>query len=186
MGRLEEDWNNLLTSILDKSCIPFIGSGILTIKFGDGKPLVSLSRNIVEKWKEQYSYPLEDLYNLAKVHVLEDPNKLAKLAQFLEIERIYDEKLMYPKNMLKDILKGIEESSFSSQIKDKSPFDTLADLDLPIYMTTNYDNFMELSLSKYQKKFPQSEFCRWNEDLIKYVKTFEIHPYLIKEVMNRL
>ncbi len=163
IGLSKEDWNNLLISICNKTCIPFIGSGIF-----------SRFKEIIDKWRERYRYPLEDLYNLSRIQTLENPNQLAKLAQFLEIEKSYNEKLTYPKNMLKDMLKEMEPSAFSTQYKDKSPFDILANLDLPIYMTTNYDKFMELALSKSQTKTPQSEFCRWNEELIKYVKTFDI------------
>src|SRR4029079_5081277 len=83
----------------------------------------------------------------------------------------HNEKLAYPKNMLKDILMNI---GVSSLLKDKSPYDILAKLDLPIYMTTNYDKFMETALDKDRAKSPQSEFCRWNDDLEKYVKTYRI------------
>jgi hypothetical protein len=173
-GLSEEEWNDLLTSIYDKTCIPFIGLGTFTKKSAEGKPLISLSKNIIENWKHRYPYPFEDLYNLSRAYILEDPNQLARLAQFLDIERSHNEKLMYPKKMLKEILNDIELSGFYSQFTDKSPYDVLANLDLPIYMTTNYDKYMEASLSNNQTKIPQSEFCRWNEDLIKYVKALGI------------
>ena len=170
----EEDWNELLTSICDKKCIPFIGLGTLFIKSRDGKPVISLSKEIITKWKEKYRYPIEDLYNLSTRYLFEDSNQLARLAQFLEIEKVYNEKLPYPKSVFKEILKEIGSSGFSSQFKDKSPYDILANLDLPIYMTTNYDKFMESALSRDDTKTPLSEFCRWNEELIKYTKTFSI------------
>ena len=39
--------------------------------------------------------------------------------------------------MLSDMLKDIYPSDLSSQTK--SPYDVLSNLDLPIYITTNYD-----------------------------------------------
>jgi signal recognition particle subunit SEC65 len=167
-GLSEDDWHTLLASVCNKTCIPFIGSGTLTIKSGDGKSLISLSKKIIEeyeRYRSEESPALEDLYNLSKVHVLEDPNRLAKLAQFSEIMKSYDGKLKLPKNMLKDILQNIDG------FMDKSPYEILASLDLSIYMTTNYDKFMELAL-KGPTKTPQSEFCRWNDDIIKYAKDF--------------
>ena len=170
-GLSEEDWINLLTSIHKKACIPFIGSGIFSINQHDAKSLNSICKEIIKKWKEKYRYPLEDLYTLSRADILEEPNQLARLAQFLEIEKSFNEKLAYPKSMLKDILSDI---GVSSLLKDKSPYDILARLDLPLYMTTNYDKFMELALSKDRSKSPQSEFCRWNDELLKYARTFGI------------
>ena len=49
----------------------------------------------------------------------------------------------------------------------------LADLNLPIYITTNYDHLMEeVLLSK--GKDPKSEFCRWNRTIIEYARRAEI------------
>lgn len=170
-GLSEEDWNNLLTSVYNKSCIPFIGSGIFSINQEDTKSLNSICKEIIKKWKEKYRYPLEDLYTLSRANILEEPNQLARLAQFLEIEKSFNEKLSYPKSMLKDIL---EDIGVSSLLKENSPYDILAKLDLPLYMTTNYDRFMEVALSKDRNKLPQSEFCRWNDELSKYARTFGI------------
>jgi hypothetical protein len=97
MGLSDKDWTDLLVSICNKKCIPFIGHGTYTVQSKDGKTLISLFKNIVDKWKEEYPFPLEDLSALAKVYALEDSYQLARLAQFLEIEKA-DER--YPKDML--------------------------------------------------------------------------------------
>jgi len=166
MGLSEKDWADLLTSIKNKKCIPFIGQGIYTIQSKDGKTLVSLFKDIVNKWKKEFKYPLEDFYALAKVYELEDSYQLARLAQFLEIEKA-DER--YPKDMLSDMLKQINLSNYLDS-KSKSPYDILANLDLPIYLTTNYDRFMEDALIRYPRKKPESDFCKWNDDLINYLR----------------
>ncbi len=87
MGLSDKDWRYLLISISSKKCVPFIGQGVYTVQSKDGKTLVSLFKDIVDRWKQEYKYPLEDLYALAKVYVLEDFNQLARLAQFLEIDK---------------------------------------------------------------------------------------------------
>lgn len=171
MGLADKDWRDLLTSICKRKCIPFVGSGIYTIQSEDAKMLLPSSKAIVERWKKEHRYPLEDLYELARVYTLEDSYQLARLAQFLEIESA-DE--MYPKNMLSDMLKEIDLVDFNSQFKNSSPYNILANLDLPIYITTNYDKFLELTISKSPNKESQSELCRWNDNLTKYFRTLEV------------
>lgn len=87
--------------------------------------------------------------------------------------------------------KSIEEvfatdpSNFSNQISVLGKFrDTppaiLADPDLPDYMTTNYDHFIEAALIS-RGKTPKSNFCRWNEDLVDYANDKEINSEIYKE-----
>jgi len=99
---------------------------------------------------------------------------LARAAQLLEIQSA-DEDTMYPKNLLSEMLKEIEDSSeISSIFKNLSPYDVLSSLDLPLYITTNYDRFMENALSKNQLKKPQSDFCKWSDKLNNFVKATDI------------
>jgi tetratricopeptide (TPR) repeat protein len=154
-GLSDKDWADLLLSIQNKKCIPFIGPGIYVLQDRDGKTLISLFKDIVDKWKKEYKYPLKDLYDLAKVYTLEDSYQLAKLAQFLEIEMTDGR---YPKNMVSGMLKEIKPSDFFSS-ETKSPYDVLSNLDLPIYLTTNYDRFMEETLSRNPKKNQRAIFA---------------------------
>ena len=149
MGLTDKDWRDLLTSICKKKCIPFIGAGIYTIQSEDGNMLLPSSKTIVEQWKKEHRYPLEDLYELARVYTLEDSYQLARLAQFLEIESAGETN---PKNMLSDMLKEIDLVDFNSQFRNSSPYNILVNLDLPIYITTNYDKFLELTFPKAQIK----------------------------------
>jgi hypothetical protein len=167
MGLSEEDWRDLLNSIYKKKCVPFIGAGVYMIRTENQKEPIPVSRHIIDKWK--VIYPLEDLYELARVATMEDSYQLARLAQYLEIQGA-DER--YPKTMLSDMLKDIPPSYFASQ--NKSPFEVLSNLDLPIYITSNYDRFMEEALSKNPRKTAESDFCKWSDKLIKYAKTVNI------------
>ena len=54
---------------------------------------------------------------------------------------------------------------FSLKKFNKSPHITLTKLNLPIYITTNYDYFLEEAL-KSQGKEPVSEIFGWNHDLL--------------------
>jgi hypothetical protein len=173
MGLSDKDWRDLLTSICKKKCIPFIGRGAYTAQSEDGKTFIPSSKEIIERWKENYRYPLEDLCKLSNVYTLEDSYQLARLAQFLEIKSA-DEDEMYPKTLLSDMLKEIDPSDFISHFKNISPFAVLANLDLPIYITTNYDLFMEAALSRNPRKKPESDFCKWSDKLDNFVETANI------------
>ena len=61
MGLSDKDWNDLLTAICKKKCIPFIGQGVFTLQSADGKALIPLSQEIIDKWKEKYR--LRSLYH---------------------------------------------------------------------------------------------------------------------------
>ncbi len=57
------------------------------------------------------------------------------------------------------------------QKKNKHPLRLLADLPLPIFVTTSYHNFLERALTNHGKK-PRVEIYNWNERL-KYPSVFE-------------
>jgi hypothetical protein len=179
MGLSDKDWRDLLTSICKRKCIPFIGAGIYTIQAQNGKMLLPSTKTIVERWKKgkgEDIVPLkeediEDLYELARVFTQEDSFQLARLTQFLEIQTTDQ---MYPKNMLSELLKEINLVDFNSQFKNSSPYNILSNLDLPIYITTNYDKFLEFTISKSANKESKSELCRWNDNLSKYFRRFDV------------
>ncbi len=132
-------WKSLLESIEQKKCTPFIGAGA-------SSNWLPLAHQIADKWKEEYDYPLDD-YDLARV------------AQFLAIQ---NENELSPKEILSSQLKKIKPPNFYLEENRNTPYAVLADLNLPIYITTNYDYFMEEVL-KSRGKDPVSEFCRWNK-----------------------
>jgi hypothetical protein len=151
----DDQWEELLTSIDEGWCTPFIGPEAYTL----GVPIV---KDMATKWAHDYHYPLEDSPELAKV------------AQFLAIDKGDN---MYPKKGISKVLREINPPDFSSEENRNTPYAFLADLNLPIYITTNYDYFMEAALKKRGGKDPVSEFCIWNEelyDLVKDVKPISI------------
>jgi hypothetical protein len=57
-----------------------------------------------------------------------------------------------------------------------TPLTVLAELPLPVYMTTNYDSFMFEALC-FKGKDPRLELCRWNEYVSKKHKSiFDSRP----------
>jgi hypothetical protein len=55
---------------------------------------------------------------------------------------------------------GLSANGTSSE----SPLSILANLNIPIYLTTSYFNFMELALQQAGKQ-PQTEICLWNDQV---------------------
>ena len=60
---------------------------------------------------------------------------------------------------IKEKLKEVAPSYFDNP---DEPHRVLADLPLPVYITTNYDDLMEQAL-KSRGKTPIQEICRWNK-----------------------
>ena len=133
----ERDWKLLLRRIKDGKCTPFLGAGAC---FG----ALPLGGQIAREWAQEHQYPLEDCHDLARV------------AQFLAVE--YDS--MFPKEeILGQWFKEVAPPDFT--VSDE-PHGVLADLPLPVYMTTNYDDFMVQALESRHKD-PKRELCRWNQ-----------------------
>ena len=137
----DREWELLLRRIRDGKCTPFLGAGAC---YG----ILPLGSDIARSWAKEYDYPMDDVYDLPRV------------AQYLSVQ--YDS--MYPKEeLIKDFFSDEKTPDFSEA---NEPHGILADLPLPVYLTTNYDSFMVQALEASGKK-PQREYCRWNET-IKY------------------
>jgi len=131
----ENDWKVLLSRIKKEKCTPFLGAGAC---YGS----LPLGCDIARKWAEEFDCPIEDCSDLVRV------------AQFLAVQN----DPMFPKEKILECFEDIEPPDFS---EPDEPHGVLADLPLPLYMTTNYDDFMIQAL-KSRNKDPKRELCRWN------------------------
>ena len=140
----ERDWRLLLTRIRSGECTPFLGAGAC---YG----VLPLGADVAGEWAKEYSYPLDD-----------SCQDLARVAQFLAVE--YDN--MFPKGELAKKLRDVVPPDFN---EPDEPHSILAGFPLPIYITTNYDDFMVQAL-KSRNRDPKQELCQWN-DLLKNQKS---------------
>ena len=101
-----------------------------------------LGGEIARRWADEYDYPLPD------------DSDLARVAQFIAVH----EDSMAPKERICAELEGVAPPDFSSP---DEPHAALADLPLPVFITTNYDDFM-LEALRSRGKEPKPEICRWN------------------------
>lgn len=136
----DRDWGMLLNRIREGKCTPFLGAGAC---YGT----LPLGGDIAREWAAKENYPLSDSSDLVRV------------SQFLAIK--YDP--MYPKEQIVERFRGAGPPDFNHPCE---PHGVLADLPLPVYLTTNYDDFM-LQALRSRKKEPKQALCRWNNPLSK-------------------
>jgi hypothetical protein len=82
------------------------------------------------------------------------------VAQFIGVTR---KDSMFPKERLTEDLRALGGPDFTDT---SEPHLVLARLPLPVYLTTNYDDFMVQALSRQGRK-PLREACRWNTSTAK-------------------
>jgi hypothetical protein len=135
----DNDWKILIKRIKRGKCTPFLGAGAC---YG----VLPLGSDIAQKWAKEYNYP--DI----------ECNDLVRIAQYLAINN----DPMFPKDELVDLFEENHKCpAFNSPYE---PHNVLSELPLPVYMTTNYDDFMTQAL-KLRNKNPVREFCKWNSAL---------------------
>ena len=143
----EEDWKILINRIRDKKVTPFLGAGALATG-------LSLRSEIARRWADKYEYPWEDRHNLARV------------ARYVSVN--YDDD--YTKRELVTELTQLPPPNFEADSYD--PHLVLADLKLPVYVTTNYDDYMMRAL-RHREQDAKQEVCRWKQSLSEMPSVFD-------------
>jgi hypothetical protein len=124
-----------VSRIASGNCTPFLGAGAAA-------GTLPLGSDIAARWAEEYRYPLSDSWDLARV------------AQFIAV---HDDP-MAPKELVCAELKKYPLPDFG---RADEPHAALAELPLPVFITTNYDDLMFEAL-RANGKDPRREICRWN------------------------
>lgn len=144
----EEDWDALLMNLHEGECTPFLGAGAST-------PPLPLASTLAEKWAAEYGFPLED-----------SRRDLSRVSQFMAVTR---RDSTYPKFKIRDIFNSLPAPDFQSETQIHS---LLADLPTPVYITTNYDDYMTQAL-QVKGKDPKREVCRWNDEIRRLPSVFK-------------
>ncbi|HEU0013680.1 MAG TPA: SIR2 family protein [Longimicrobium sp.] len=145
VGWTEADWEGLLYAIRHKQCTPFLGAGACA-------GVLPLGRDIARRWAREYHYPFPDDENLIRV------------AQYVAVQA----GPMTPKFKIIDEFAGRGPPDFGDE---NEPHRVVADLNLPVYITTNYDDFMVRAIQSSTslrepsgaviRKAPRRDHCRW-------------------------
>ncbi|MCB0211494.1 MAG: SIR2 family protein [Anaerolineae bacterium] len=136
----DRDWDSLLYRIKAGQCTPFLGPEII-------REIVSTDHEVATGWAREHAYPLHDVHNLPRV------------AQFLAIKR----DPAFPADEFARYLNAIEMQP--DYHDPDEPHSFFANLPLPFYITTNYDDFLVQALGHHARN-SYREVCRWN----RYVK----------------
>ncbi|MCP4540073.1 MAG: CHAT domain-containing protein [Chloroflexi bacterium] len=169
-------WKALIKNIQTGKCTPIVGPRVR----GRWIPAPS---EIACAWADEYEYPFSDQHDLTRV------------LEYISVSQGED----YPRYELLDTMKQMFNERLSKGLRADEEFDTLSELvqaigweeltaddpnevhkmlarlDLPLYLTTNYDNFLTAALSA-QEKQPEREICGWNEMLDGLPSLFEDDP----------
>ena len=139
---------------------------------------LTIHEQLTREWAESIQYPLPDDHNLARVaqyFQIHEKNDIAqaktKYLNFLKmylLEHSLDEdyqsvvaqlKLRTQERTFSDIASQLEYPKFPLAMHD--PLRQLANLPLPIYVTTSYYNFLERALELAGKQ-PRMQVCSWS------------------------
>ena len=181
-GSLEK-WPALMRHIQRGRCTPILGPGLAESLLGD-------RRSIAQRWAETYNFPMaphdqEDLPQVAQFLAINQDHMFPReeLIAYLrhEIMQFYPDQLPAAFNdaPLDALISAIE---IERRAKDPAnPFQVLAELPLPIYITTSSSNIMATALAAMDKT-PKIELCRWNEDVEQLPSIYDDDPTFRPEV----
>jgi hypothetical protein len=142
------DWDTLALRLSRGACTPFIGAGA-------SMGFLPLAQALSEELASEYDYPLPDRTDLARV------------SEFVAVTK---KDGMIPKERIAERVLRATRPNFSDPDEIHR---VLADLNLPIYLTTNYDDFMFQAL-RFTQKDARREVCRWNRLLEQQGSAFDL------------
>ncbi|MBN2005716.1 MAG: CHAT domain-containing protein, partial [Anaerolineae bacterium] len=177
-------WKTVMRLIEDETCTPIIGPHV------HGRWLPGMAE-IAQQWAKEYDYPFGGHENLVHVaqyidttggedvsrrelaRALRDAFK-ARLPEALRPRGKHRTLTQLVQAALQQDVDGGGDGAPSaasppgwlrlSADDPNEPHRVLASLDLPLYLTTNCDNFMVEALAA-QGKHPRRAFCRWHDGL---------------------
>lgn len=119
-------------------CVPFLGAGACA-------DYIPLGARLARAWGDRAGYPMQDKDNLPRV------------MQFVAISEFGGDIPSLKQEFVRQEFSGVTTPDFRDpgQI-----YGLLAGLNLPLYVTTNYDDFMYLAL-QHARKRPRQDHSPW-------------------------
>jgi hypothetical protein len=166
-SRGESFWETLLENIAEKECTPFLGPGVTA-------ELLPRPEELAHQLAEKFSYPFPDHANLPRVTQFIgtiDNRRLRKqllsvlVEQFRKRMGLPAPQFGMPPKTLSQVIQAADWAKTSLDLFETEVHHQLADLDLPLYITTNIDNFMTLALQSKTDK-GRREVIPWRDPAI--------------------
>ncbi|UCH61130.1 MAG: CHAT domain-containing protein [Anaerolineales bacterium] len=161
-----QKWPSLLRSIRRGQCTPILGPGLL-------EPVIGSLKDVAQRWAETYHYPMapherESLPQVSQYLAINQDRGFPydELGEYLreELKRRYKEDI--PEKLLSNYA-SLDEllETIGAKRREREPneaYKALAQLPLPIFITTTPDNLLTAAL-KEAGKDPQVVLCPWND-----------------------
>jgi hypothetical protein len=161
----ESFWNALLENIDAETCVPFLGSGITA-------QLLPTTGDIAQTLAAKYNYPFPTSRNLPRVSQFVDTvdrgilrqSMLQSLIEGFQRKLSMEAQPIRRRTKLSEIIAASDWLARSRQIFETEIHQQLADLELPLYLTTNFDTFM-LEALRAKGKDAREEEIHWRDPL---------------------
>ena len=166
-------WTGLLRLIRQRKCTPIIGPRV----HGRWLPRPP---EVARRWAQMHGYPFANREEAARVAQYLATNQGADFPRYELLDTLVDEltarlpDALRPARRPATLTELVRAVGWQNLAAD-DPNDVhrvLAALDLPLYLTTNADNFMVEAL-RARGRNPQREICRWNPDLDRLPSRFD-------------
>jgi hypothetical protein len=162
-SRGESFWETLLENIAEKECTPFLGSGVTA-------DMLPRPEELSHQLAAKFSYPFPDHTSLPRVTQFIgtiDNRRLRKQLLAVLVEQFRKRMGLPPvkagmPQALSQVIEAADWAKTSLDLFESEIHHQLADLDLPLYLTTNIDNFMVLALRAKTGKGRQ-EVVPWRD-----------------------
>ena len=158
-------WPFLLQNIDHGQCMPFLGPQV-------NMGLLPSVTMVAERLADKYGYPLPDRHNLVRVAqfiAVNDPDLLRNdylrlmqrsLFPYLGLKPTEEDKDRFRNASFTETAEALNWAEKVLEVQENEIHHLLADLGLPLYITTNFDNFMVEAL-KHKGLTPRREGPRW-------------------------
>ena len=156
-------WNTLLENIEDGWCTPFLGPGVTA-------GLLPGPVEVARQLAAEYNYPFpatKSLPRVAQFLATVDNRRLrqeilSKLSEGFKRRMGLASDRGDRRRGLAEIIEDADWSARILELAESEIHHQLADLNLPLYLTTNFDNFMTLAL-RARGREPRRETVAWRE-----------------------
>ncbi|HEY5573196.1 MAG TPA: CHAT domain-containing protein, partial [Anaerolineales bacterium] len=160
-------WPFLLENVLRGQCTPFLGPGVTSGLLPDRE-------TVARKLAEKYGYPLRDPHNLVRVAQFMDiyspgssRSEYQRILQrglfsHLDIKPDREQKERFKNATFTETAEALAWAERVLELQENETHHLLADLRLPLYVTTNFDNFMYEAL-KHKGTAPRRVGPRWQQ-----------------------
>jgi hypothetical protein len=139
----------------------------------------TLDQQLTKLWAKKINYPMSDDRNLARVAQYRQVEKQDTELPKIEYLKLINDRLLKLsendpdyKDKVAELRSRTQRLIFSETVRQleyprgfpgggQDPLELLASLDLPIFITTSYSNFLETALEKVGKP-PRTQLCFWD------------------------